>query len=197
MRFSARRHERRRLLTRSDRASTTSPCRRSTSASRPCRLKSHGSRRREAPNKHLSVPPPPFLSSTSRAEAREPSLPCLIPRFLCESAHGYHRSEETDIIGASRRSSARTMIEGNFRSRITHGQREEPYARSAYTLRGGQTGVDRAALDAAVLTGRPYEGWCPKRRMGRRILTSTRFVDEISQPFGDSKQVSRTTNRAL
>jgi hypothetical protein len=27
---------------------------------------------------------------------------------------------------------------------------------------GGQTGVDRAALDAAVLTGRPYEGWCPK-----------------------------------
>ena len=27
---------------------------------------------------------------------------------------------------------------------------------------GGQTGVDRAALDAAVLTGRFYEGWCPK-----------------------------------
>lgn len=27
---------------------------------------------------------------------------------------------------------------------------------------GGQTGVDRAALDAAMLTGRAYEGWCPK-----------------------------------
>jgi hypothetical protein len=27
---------------------------------------------------------------------------------------------------------------------------------------GGQSGVDRAALDAAILTGRPYEGWCPK-----------------------------------
>jgi hypothetical protein len=27
---------------------------------------------------------------------------------------------------------------------------------------GGQTGVDRAALDAATLTGRPCEGWCPK-----------------------------------
>jgi len=27
---------------------------------------------------------------------------------------------------------------------------------------GGQTGVDRAALDAAVATGRVYEGWCPK-----------------------------------
>jgi hypothetical protein len=27
---------------------------------------------------------------------------------------------------------------------------------------GGQTGVDRAALDAAILAGLPYEGWCPK-----------------------------------
>src|ERR1700724_413415 len=75
------------------RVSTTFPCRKSISASRPCRLKSHGSRRREVPNKHLSVPPPPFLSSTSRAEAIEPGLPCLIPRLLCESAHGCHLSE--------------------------------------------------------------------------------------------------------
>lgn len=27
---------------------------------------------------------------------------------------------------------------------------------------GGQTGVDRAALDAALLAGLAYEGWCPK-----------------------------------
>jgi len=27
---------------------------------------------------------------------------------------------------------------------------------------GGQTGVDRAALDAAIAVGLPYEGWCPK-----------------------------------
>ena len=27
---------------------------------------------------------------------------------------------------------------------------------------GGQTGVDRAALDAAIAVGFPYEGWCPK-----------------------------------
>lgn len=27
---------------------------------------------------------------------------------------------------------------------------------------GGQTGVDRAALDAALTTGMPYRGWCPK-----------------------------------
>lgn len=27
---------------------------------------------------------------------------------------------------------------------------------------GGQTGVDRAALDYAVRRGRPYAGWCPR-----------------------------------
>jgi len=27
---------------------------------------------------------------------------------------------------------------------------------------GGQTGVDRAALDAAIAAGLGYEGWCPK-----------------------------------
>ena len=27
---------------------------------------------------------------------------------------------------------------------------------------GGQTGVDRAALDAAIAVSLPYEGWCPK-----------------------------------
>ena len=29
-------------------------------------------------------------------------------------------------------------------------------------ISGGQTGVDRAALDAAVHAGLPYRGWCPR-----------------------------------
>lgn len=29
-------------------------------------------------------------------------------------------------------------------------------------ISGGQTGPDRAALDAAIATGTPYGGWCPK-----------------------------------
>ena len=29
-------------------------------------------------------------------------------------------------------------------------------------LSGGQTGVDRAALDTAIEKGAPYAGWCPK-----------------------------------
>jgi hypothetical protein len=31
-------------------------------------------------------------------------------------------------------------------------------------ISGGQTGVDRAALDAALELGRPAGGWCPKGR---------------------------------
>ena len=32
-------------------------------------------------------------------------------------------------------------------------------------ISGGQTGVDRAALDAAVASGIPVGGWCPKGRL--------------------------------
>ncbi len=31
-------------------------------------------------------------------------------------------------------------------------------------ISGGQTGVDRAALDAAIALGLPHGGWCPKGR---------------------------------
>ena len=40
--------------------------------------------------------------------------------------------------------------------------KEKNFTRGPRIRSGGQTGIDRAALDAAVLTGRPYEGWCPK-----------------------------------
>jgi hypothetical protein len=40
--------------------------------------------------------------------------------------------------------------------------KEKSNTRGLRIRSGGQTGVDRAALDAAILTGRPYEGWCPK-----------------------------------
>lgn len=37
-------------------------------------------------------------------------------------------------------------------------------SRIAKLITGGQTGADRAALDAAVSLGRPYGGWVPKGR---------------------------------
>ncbi len=35
----------------------------------------------------------------------------------------------------------------------------------AKIVSGGQTGVDRAALDAAMALGVPHGGWCPKGRL--------------------------------
>ena len=41
----------------------------------------------------------------------------------------------------------------------------EPNVFLTRILSGGQTGVDRAALDAAIELGIPHGGWCPKGRM--------------------------------
>lgn len=38
-------------------------------------------------------------------------------------------------------------------------------ARIAKMVSGGQTGVDRAALDAAIACRVPHGGWCPKGRL--------------------------------
>jgi hypothetical protein len=37
----------------------------------------------------------------------------------------------------------------------------DPAGRRLVVVSGGQTGVDRGALDAAVEAGTPYGGWCP------------------------------------
>ncbi len=36
---------------------------------------------------------------------------------------------------------------------------------SLQIISGGQTGVDRAALDAAIVLGIPHRGWCPRGRL--------------------------------
>ena len=38
-------------------------------------------------------------------------------------------------------------------------------ARPAKIVSGGQTGVDRGALDAAIALGIPHGGWCPQGRL--------------------------------
>lgn len=42
-------------------------------------------------------------------------------------------------------------------------------------ISGGQTGVDRAALDAAMATGLPVGGWCPKGRLAEDGPISNRY----------------------
>lgn len=41
---------------------------------------------------------------------------------------------------------------------------------------GGQTGVDRAALDVAIRFGIPYSGWCPKGRLAEDGVIDERYV---------------------
>jgi Circularly permutated YpsA SLOG family len=51
---------------------------------------------------------------------------------------------------------------------------ENQAARGPHIRSGGQTGVDRAALDAAVAAGFRYEGWCPKGG----------FAEDFAEPPG-------------
>jgi hypothetical protein len=40
---------------------------------------------------------------------------------------------------------------------------------------GGQTGVDRAALDAAIALGIPHGGWCPRGRLAEDGAIPSRY----------------------
>ncbi len=52
---------------------------------------------------------------------------------------------------------------------------------------GGQTGVDRAALDAAVELGLPCGGWCPRGRLAEDGPIDPRYPLEET-PSGDYTQ---------
>lgn len=41
---------------------------------------------------------------------------------------------------------------------------------------GGQTGVDRAALDVAIQLGLPHGGWCPKGRIAEDGIISQKYL---------------------
>lgn len=45
----------------------------------------------------------------------------------------------------------------------------------AKIISGGQTGVDRAALDAAIEMGIPHGGWCPRGRRSENGIIPTRY----------------------
>jgi hypothetical protein len=50
---------------------------------------------------------------------------------------------------------------------------------------GGQTGVDRGALDAAIAAGVPHGGWCPKGRLAEDgpIADSYRLLETNSTDY--------------
>lgn len=48
---------------------------------------------------------------------------------------------------------------------------------------GGQTGVDRGALDAAIALGVPHGGWCPKGRLAEDGPIAERYLlQELESP---------------
>lgn len=66
-------------------------------------------------------------------------------------------------------------------------EREQESERRTFVIvSGGQTGVDRAALDAAIEAGLPHGGWCP---LGRRAedgrLPSRYLLRETDSPRYD------------
>lgn len=55
---------------------------------------------------------------------------------------------------------------------------------------GGQTGVDRAALDAAISLNFDYGGWCPKNRIDEKDTIPEKYknLKEVSGEFKSDKE---------
>ncbi|STX88253.1 putative molybdenum carrier protein [Legionella feeleii] len=55
---------------------------------------------------------------------------------------------------------------------------------------GGQTGVDRAALDIAIALGIEYGGWCPKGRLDENGSLPRKYknLTEVNAEFSNEKE---------
>ncbi len=63
-----------------------------------------------------------------------------------------------------------------------------PGAHSVRIISGGQTGVDRAALDAAIEAGIPCGGFCPRGRLAEDGVIPERYpVEELASPDYDER----------
>ncbi len=62
---------------------------------------------------------------------------------------------------------------------------DRPYPRRI--ISGGQTGVDRAALDTAIALGIPHGGWCPRGRRAEDGAIHPRYElrETDSEEYGD------------
>ena len=65
-------------------------------------------------------------------------------------------------------------------------------------LSGGQTGVDRAALDAALAHGVPHGGWCPRGRRAEdgRIPERYRLRETSSADYAERTRRNASTSDA-
>jgi len=67
-------------------------------------------------------------------------------------------------------------------SRNSQGKAARP-CRPLKIISGGQTGVDRGALDAAIELGIPHGGWCPRGRLAEDDTIPARYrLTETDSP---------------
>ena len=65
-------------------------------------------------------------------------------------------------------------------------------ARPRRVVSGGQTGVDRAALDVAITLGIPHGGWCPRGRRAEDGVVPARYavVEHASPDYAARTQAN-------
>jgi hypothetical protein len=56
-------------------------------------------------------------------------------------------------------------------------------------ISGGQTGVDRAALEWALVNGVPHGGWCPKGRKAEDGIIPPQF--QLKETGGENYSIGR------
>lgn len=68
--------------------------------------------------------------------------------------------------------------------------------RALQILSGGQAGVDRAALDAALALGVPCGGWCPAGRMAEDGVIDLRYPMRETESTGTEARTRRNVEEA-
>ncbi len=63
-------------------------------------------------------------------------------------------------------------------------------------ISGGQTGVDRAALDAALQAGLAIGGWCPRGRRAEDGSVPARYPLQETPSFGYEQRTRRNVQQA-
>ncbi len=63
-------------------------------------------------------------------------------------------------------------------------------------ISGGQTGVDRAALDVAIKWGIPYRGWCPAGRWAEDGKIPERYQLEVTPESNPAQRTARNVKES-
>lgn len=77
-----------------------------------------------------------------------------------------------------------------------HPVKQTPLPRPTRVISGGQTGVDRAALDAALTLGIACGGWCPRGRLAEDGPISPRYPLQETESSDYAERTERNVAEA-